>query len=219
MAWSTPTVQVTGDFITAAIWNQNVVSNPVAIYAGGMSIASQAALDFIYASGAAQLARLAAGTAYQTPRINSAANGWEFSDGSNRYGTFLPVLGGSGGTSGQTYATQEGYYVKSGLWVWCSFGIVLSAKGTITSNCQLQGLPFTTFTTPSGDNSGGTAHLRFRVLAVNWISVLGNVSNNSTVLDIAGLKAAAADNNTPLTTADINNTTQLFGEFFYKASS
>lgn len=52
--------------------------NTVALYAGAMSISSQAALDFLYASSASQLARLAAGSALQYPRINAAGNGWEF---------------------------------------------------------------------------------------------------------------------------------------------
>ena len=36
MAWSTPSNQVTGDMITAAIWNQNVVSNPIALGVTGL---------------------------------------------------------------------------------------------------------------------------------------------------------------------------------------
>ena len=36
MAWSTPSSQVTGDMITAAIWNQNVVSNPIALGITGL---------------------------------------------------------------------------------------------------------------------------------------------------------------------------------------
>jgi len=49
-----------------------------AIAAGAIAIASQAALDFIYAGTAAQLARLAKGAAHQYPRMNATAAGWEF---------------------------------------------------------------------------------------------------------------------------------------------
>lgn len=38
MAWSTPATQVPGDLITAAIWNQNVVANPVALQAHGITL-------------------------------------------------------------------------------------------------------------------------------------------------------------------------------------
>ncbi len=50
-------------------------------------------------------------------------------------GLWTPVVGGSGGTSGQTYAAngQVGLYVKVGKQVLCSFRVQLSAKGTITS--------------------------------------------------------------------------------------
>lgn len=36
MAWAAPASQVTGDLITAAIWNQNVVDNPIALTATGL---------------------------------------------------------------------------------------------------------------------------------------------------------------------------------------
>ncbi len=32
MAWSSPSTRTTGDLITAAIWNQDVVSNPLSLY-------------------------------------------------------------------------------------------------------------------------------------------------------------------------------------------
>jgi hypothetical protein len=37
MAWSTPTSRSTGDLITAAIWNQDVVNNPIALTPAGVS--------------------------------------------------------------------------------------------------------------------------------------------------------------------------------------
>jgi len=38
MAWSAPTNRTTGDIITAAIWNQDVVANPVALTPSGVAI-------------------------------------------------------------------------------------------------------------------------------------------------------------------------------------
>jgi hypothetical protein len=78
VAWSTPSARTTGELITAAIWNQDVKDNPIALRGGAIAIASQAALDFIYASSSTQFARLVKGNAYQVPRMNSAANAWEF---------------------------------------------------------------------------------------------------------------------------------------------
>lgn len=80
MAWATPTTRTTGTLVTAAIWNSDVVDNPIALRAGGIAIASQAALDFIYATSATQLARLAKGSGLQVIRINSGATAYEFAN-------------------------------------------------------------------------------------------------------------------------------------------
>lgn len=74
MAWSTPSSRTTGILISAAIWNSDVVDNPIALRAGAIAISSQAAQDFLYASSATQLARLAAVDG-RGPRY-SASGGW-----------------------------------------------------------------------------------------------------------------------------------------------
>ena len=58
-------------------------------------------------------------------------------------GTWTPVLGGSGGQSGQVYSIQVGRYVKIGKIVSIYGRVRLSTLGTITGTVQLQGLPFT----------------------------------------------------------------------------
>lgn len=58
-------------------------------------------------------------------------------------GNWTPVLGGADGTSGQTYSAQQGFYLKIGNLVWVFCRVVLSAKGTITGNVEIQGFPFT----------------------------------------------------------------------------
>ena len=60
MAYSAPATISTGDLITAAKWNADVSANPIAIYAGAMSVASQAVGDILYASSTTQFARVAA---------------------------------------------------------------------------------------------------------------------------------------------------------------
>ena len=59
MAYIAPSTRSAGALITAAIWNQDVVANPIALYAGAMSIASQAIGDLVYATSTTQLGRLA----------------------------------------------------------------------------------------------------------------------------------------------------------------
>jgi len=78
MAWTAPRTYVSNELMTAAIGNTHWRDNLTELRAGGIAITSQAALDFLYASSSSQLARLAAGTALQVPRINAAATGWEF---------------------------------------------------------------------------------------------------------------------------------------------
>jgi len=73
MAYIAPTTKTTGTLITAAIWNADVVANPIAIYAGGLSVPSQAIGDILYASSTTQFTRIAAVAAGQV--LGSAGTG------------------------------------------------------------------------------------------------------------------------------------------------
>lgn len=59
MAWTTPRTWVAGELVTAAIGNTHWRDNFNALYAGAMSISSQAANDVPYATSATQLGRSA----------------------------------------------------------------------------------------------------------------------------------------------------------------
>lgn len=56
MAWVAPNTKTTGTLITAAIWNQEVVSNPQALRDGGIAATGQANGHFVVATSATQLA-------------------------------------------------------------------------------------------------------------------------------------------------------------------
>tara|TARA_Y100000310_G_scaffold98201_1_gene95918 strand:- start:13702 stop:14433 length:732 start_codon:yes stop_codon:yes gene_type:complete len=86
MAYVAPSTRSAGALITAAIWNADVVANPIAIYAGAMSVTSQAQYDLFYASSATQLARIA-----------GVASGVLVTDGSKvpSISTTLPAVDGS----------------------------------------------------------------------------------------------------------------------------
>lgn len=129
--------------------------------------------------------------------------------------TWTPVLGGAGGTSGQTYTLQQGYYLKIGQLVVAHFYVVLSAKGTITGNVQIQGLPFTC----ANIMNAMPVALYFASLATNWISVLASVAANTTTAAVVGNQAAATTNTTALGTADIANNTLISGVLIYRASA
>lgn len=131
-------------------------------------------------------------------------------------GTWTPVLGGAGGTSGQTYGTQVGSYIKIGKLVMAYFDLTLTAKGTITGNCQISGLPFAA-------DSGGTLVASFSVafvgLVSTWAQVMGIILASTSVAPLIGMTVPAVSNNTALTTADIANTTVVRGTIVYRASA
>lgn len=132
-------------------------------------------------------------------------------------GTFTPVLGGSGGTSGQTYAAngQIGHYVKIGKFVHCQGYIALSAKGTITGNCQIQGLPFAA---ESGTNVNSTGRISNWVLNTNWSYIAGELVPGATAWTLRGTQAAASTFST-LATGDIQNATEFVFEIRYKTGA
>lgn len=66
------------EILTAALLNTHLRDNLNAVRDGGIAIAAQAALDFIHASSATQLARVAKGTAFQVPAMNNDATAWVF---------------------------------------------------------------------------------------------------------------------------------------------
>lgn len=73
MAYVAPINRSTGDLITASIWNQDVVANPTAIYAGAMALPSQVAGGIVFASSATQLGCSSAWTDYAA---TSTIVGW-----------------------------------------------------------------------------------------------------------------------------------------------
>lgn len=131
-------------------------------------------------------------------------------------GNWTPVLGGGGGTSGQTYTTQLGRYVKVGKHVFCSFFIELSAKGTITGSLQLQGLPFTIAT---GSGFRFSAAVNWEALASSAIGVWLEGQDNTTVASVYVRTAAGTGNRSSGATADVNNNSILTGSFYFIASA
>lgn len=131
-------------------------------------------------------------------------------------GTWTPVLGGSGGTSGQAYTTQVGRYTKIGKRVTVEAYMVLSNKGTITGNCQLQGLPFTQENTTNYFASGCVSW--WSTLATNWVYLTVQGIANSTAAGLWGAKVAVATLIQPVT-ADINATSEFIVSFTYMATA
>jgi hypothetical protein len=120
-------------------------------------------------------------------------------------GTWVPVIGGATSTSGQTYTTQGGWYVKIGRLVTVGYNCVLSAKGTITGPVQIQGLPFVVAVLFSG---AFVSH--FTGLAVAKAMIGGYCYVGTTAIQLVGTNAPTTDD-APLAAADIGNLTQFCG--------
>lgn len=152
------------------------------------------------------------------PATQSASSGANTLDDYEEL-TWTPVIGGSGGTSGQTYTTQIGHYIKIGKQVTAWFNIVLSAKGTITTSVQIQGLPFTI----EAGTSPGLMITHWSALATSWAFLGGFGTAATTTATVSGFSSAAVGatgvSSITLTTTDISNTTQLVGVITYRASS
>ena len=128
-------------------------------------------------------------------------------------GTWVGVIGGSGGESGQTYGTVVCTYIKVGKKVTAWFDITLTAKGTITTSVQIKGLPFTS------DATGFDGNISFwSNMASNFVFLSLVMAASGTAATLFGATAAAAGL-TSLTTADINNNTRLVGRVEYMASA
>lgn len=132
-------------------------------------------------------------------------------------GSWTPVIGGAGGTSGQAYGKQIGRYVKVGkqVTVWCV--VVLSTEGTITGNVEIQGLPFAAETIANWEQVAGP--FLFEGLATNWIGVTGFVASNTSVVAVRGTAAAGANNRTALTATDIGDTSGFEFTLTYRAAN
>lgn len=127
-------------------------------------------------------------------------------------GTWTPTLGGSGGTSGQSYNARSGRYVKIGKLVFVVFDIQMGTKGTLTGNLEIQGLPFPNENVSS---AGATNALLFQNMASSFVQVLLKVQGNASSVSLLGIAAAATSNNTALTTSAILDTVIFQGAFTY----
>lgn len=131
-------------------------------------------------------------------------------------GSWTPVLGGSGGTSGQTYNIQVGSYVKIGKLVTATFRMSLTALGTVTTDVQVQGLPFTSASTSNG--SAAMVVGRWGNLTTSIVFLSGVLSASSTAITLWAATAATGSQ-AKLAQADLANTSYLEGSITYIAAA
>ena len=131
-------------------------------------------------------------------------------------GTWTPAIGGSGGQSGQVYSVQVGSYIKIGKLVTASFFVNLSTLGTITTNVQVQGLPFTSQNT-TNMIAAATIGL-WSGMTSSFVYITGLLSENATAINIFGATAAATAL-TNLAQGNLSDTSRFLGTITYRAEN
>jgi len=128
------------------------------------------------------------------------ANGGKLAD--YEAGSFLPIIQGSGGASGQTYATQSGNYIRIGDIVYCQGRMTLTNKGTLSgSNAVIGNLPF--IANSSGSRSGNWNFNAWNVSGSTYSvkSYIGNDTNLIFLIENNG--------STNVAVGDITNSSQI----------
>jgi hypothetical protein len=187
---SIDTIHIGDDQVTGAKLNPALVSG-----------------DIIYADGTDTINRLAkpgtpAGEVLTFATSASAPSWVAASAGvSQTQGTWTPVVTGQGGGSGQSYAHQIGQYTKVGDIVQISVFMNLTAKGTITGQLEIHGLPYTN--RGSGYNAFSFCQDVYWSLTVDHV-LRGYVLSGDTKISFMELDHNN-DNYTFLTTSHTNN--------------
>ena len=127
-------------------------------------------------------------------------------------GSWTPVIGGIGGTSGQVYSGQTGGYIKIGRVVIATFDIQLTTLGTVTGAAEIQGFPFAVSHAQIAAIGAGNTTTPF-VFMGGW---LGSLSSTGAALVML---TAAATAYTTILQADLSNTTRMTGSFTYITSA
>jgi len=160
MAYIAPTSRTTGDLVTAAIWNADVVANEIAINAGAIAVASQAIGDLIVATSATQIGRVADVTVGQVLVSGGVATAPAYSANPSlttlTLATPLAVAsGGSGVNANVAYGVIVGGVTTTGATQSLTpgaFGTVLLSKGTgvLPAWTSIAGLNLYVYTTFGG---------------------------------------------------------------------
>jgi hypothetical protein len=216
---------VSGELVTASLMNTYIrddfaylkdsptFDGDVAV-TGTLGVTGATTLAAVTATGQVVISGASAGQIVFPAAQNASTDANTLDDYDE--GSWTPAIGGTGGQSGQVYATQVGRYVKIGKAVTAYFQITLSTLGTITSNAQIQGFPFT---------SENTAGLRAPLL----VSFFGALTSNASVVGgfmepnvttaLLYFVNAPSTSMSAMVQADFSATSQLIGSVTYRATT
>lgn len=132
--------------------------------------------------------------------------------------SWTPTLGGSGGTSGQSYAIRAGSYIKIGRLVMGHAYIQFSNKGTITGNLQISGFPISSET---GNNYGASVSITpFQQwsCSTGYTDIVGYISGGSGIISLQQYDSSGTNGNTTCTTSNVGNSTAIRVSFCFYAT-
>lgn len=209
--WSVPNTS-SGGSTTPGGSDTQVQFNDSSAFGGDAGLTYNKTTDALTLAGQLIISGAAAGQIVFPATQNSSSNANTLDD--YEEGTWTPVIGGDGGTSGQTYTVQSGRYTKIGRVVVAQWTTVLSNKGTITGGVEIQGLPFTL-------GGGGTdfsfATIAWENLATSYVYMTARGAGTTSVIRVFGATAATTSAvGTQLVTADIANNSNISGFMVYQ---
>lgn len=210
---------------TDAAWAQAVLTTDVTgtlpVANGGTGIATLTASRIPYGNGTSAFQSAADflfdGTTFTTagqiafPATQAASTNANTLDDYEE-GTWTPVIGGATSESGQTYAGQTGNYIKVGKYVFITCDVALSAKGTITGDVVIKGLPFSgaAFNQPNTFSRWLNTVTSFTGLVFN---------TDGAIAEIYVITAATTSVGTGMVTGDIGDSTRFIFVASYIATA
>jgi len=129
-------------------------------------------------------------------------------------GTFTPGISFGGNSTGMTFSSRVGRYIKIGKMVYVSVDIRLSAKGSSTGSAKIIGLPITSVSTAAG----GVVSLIWYQMNANYVYISGAIDTSSTTISLVGLTGAGASYSSLTETAFANNSI-IQATIMYEAAS
>ena len=178
---------------------------------GATTVAALTASGTVTPQGLVDASGASAGQIKFPASQNASANANTLDD--YEEGDWTPIIGGTGGQSGQAYTTQSGKYVKIGKLVVAEFRVVLSTAGTITTAPMIGGLPYTVETTVGGSCASSWQNL------VSGVGMIGIEPVTATTYAAMTYTNNFITSTLALTTGHIGNTTEIKGTIMYRASA
>ena len=127
--------------------------------------------------------------------------------------SWVPVLEFGLGTTGITYASKVGVYIKIGKLVIATFTFTLTSKGSSTGAATVSGLPF-----PSSTNGQWLGPVTWTGMTSSYVSMDCEVTGGASRLNIRGLTAAGTSFSAAADTG-FANTSVMSGVIMYMADA